>query len=81
MLPPYLYWFWMLACGKSIFPKGMALLNPLVFYILLKLVTILMPDCAFWLAFTNGLMSESMIIWFAIMALWSVWHRENRCIP
>ncbi|MFR0733479.1 MAG: hypothetical protein ACLSHU_04060 [Oscillospiraceae bacterium] len=45
--------------------------NPLIFYLLLKLITLLMPDCPFRLAFTNGLMSESMMIWFAVMALWS----------
>ncbi|MDO5538647.1 MAG: hypothetical protein Q4F83_01035 [Eubacteriales bacterium] len=71
MLPPYLYWFWVLVRGKSVFPKGMVLSNPLVYYLLLKLVTMLMPDCAFRLAFTNGLMSESMVIWFAVMAVWS----------
>ena len=71
MLPPYLYWFWILARGKSVFPRGMALSNPLIFYLLLKLITLLMPDCPLRLAFTNGLMSESMMIWFAVMALWS----------
>ena len=71
MLPPYLDWFWILARGKSVFPRGMALSNPLIFYLLLKLITLLMPDCPFRLAFTNGLMSESMMIWFAVMALWS----------
>ena len=71
MLPPYLYWFYILVRGKSIFPREMALSNPLVFYILLKLATMLMPDGAFRLAFTNGLMSESMLIWFAIMVWWS----------
>ena len=69
MLPPYLYWFYILVRGKSIFPRKMALSNPLVFYILLKLATMLMPDGAFRLAFTNGLMSESMLIWFAIYGM------------
>lgn len=80
MLPPYLYWFYILVRGKSIFPREMALSNPLVFYILLKLATMLMPDGAFRLAFTNGLMSESMLIWFAIMVWWSARHLEKRCI-
>lgn len=79
MLPPYFYWFWVLVRGKSIFPRKMALSNPLVYYLLLKLVTMLMPDCAFRLAFTNGLMSESMLIWFAIMVLWSVLD-PGRCV-
>lgn len=71
MLPPYLYWFWTLVRGNSVFPKKMALSNPLVFYILLKLLTLLMPDRAFRLVFTNGLMSESMLIWFGSMLLWT----------
>lgn len=78
MLPPYLYWFWVLARGGSVFPKGMALSNPLIFYVLLKLLTMLMPDSAFRLAFTNGLMSESMFLWFGGMLLWDVTHQEAR---
>lgn len=65
MLPPYLYWSWLLLRGKSAFPRWMALSNPLVFYAVLKLFTLLMPDGPFRLAFTNGLMSESMALWFA----------------
>lgn len=41
----------------------------------LKLLTMLMPDSAFRLAFTNGLMSESMLIWFVSMLLWSLIHK------
>lgn len=67
MLPPYLYWLWELARGNSMFPRWMALSNPLIFYGLLKALTMLMPDNGFRLAFTNGLMSESMIIWFGTM--------------
>ena len=67
MLPPYLYWGWLLLRAKSIFPKWMALLNPLVFYGALKLLTLLMPDAPFRLAVTNGLMSESMVLWFGSM--------------
>lgn len=77
MLPPYIYWLWMLGRGNSVFPKGMALSNPLIFYVLLKLLTLLMPDRAFRLAFTNGLMSESMLIWFGSMLLWNLIHKNN----
>lgn len=77
MLPPYIYWLWMLARGNSVFPKAMALSNPLIFYVLLKLLTLLMPDRAFRLAFTNGLMSESMLIWFGSMLLWNLIHKNN----
>ena len=67
MLPPYLYWGWLLLRGKNIFSKWMALSNPLAIYGVLKLLTLLMPDVPFRLAFTNGLMSESMALWFGSM--------------
>ena len=71
MLPPYLYWGWLLLRGNSIFPRWVALSNPLVFYGVLKLLTLLMPDVPFRLAFTNGLMSESMALWFGSMLVWN----------
>lgn len=78
MLPPYLYWFWKMVVREiSVFPRWMALSNPLLFYVLLKLLTMFMPDGAFRLAFTNGLMSESMLIWFGSMLLWNVCHKNN----
>ena len=70
MLPPYLYWFWLLMRGGSVFPKRMALSNPLIYYMLLKLMTMAMPTGAFRLAFTNGLMSESMMLWFGSFLWW-----------
>lgn len=72
MLPPYLYWAWVLLRGGSVFPKWMALSNPLVYYGLFKLATALIPGGAFRLAFTNGLMSESMAVWFGTMLLWTI---------
>lgn len=77
MLPPYLYWFWVLAKGNSVFPKRLALSNPLLFYALLKLLTMLLPDGPFRLSFTNGLMSESMIVWFGSLLLWSIRHKRT----
>lgn len=71
MVPPYLYWFYLLVRGKSVFQKGMAFINPLILYGVLKPVTTLIPDGAFRLAFTNGLMSEAMAIWFIVMLVWS----------
>lgn len=70
MLPPYIYWAYLLLRDKSRFPRWMALSNPLVFYVLLKLLTLLMPDSPFRLAFTNGLMSESMALWFVSLLIW-----------
>ena len=37
---------------------------------LLKGLSLRMPVSAFRLGFTNGLMSESMILWFGIMLIW-----------
>ncbi|MDO4332462.1 MAG: hypothetical protein Q4C58_07200 [Eubacteriales bacterium] len=71
MLPPFLYWFWLVVRGKSVFSRWMAVSNPLVFYAVLYLVKSFMPDSAFRIGFTNGLMSESMVIWFATMIVWS----------
>lgn len=69
MLPPYLYWFYLLVRRKSVFRRGMAFSNPLVFYIVLKLAAMAMPASAFRIGFTNGLMSESMLLWFGIMLI------------
>ena len=71
MLPPYFYWAWQLFKGKSVFPKWMALSNPITFYLVLKGISLLMPVSAFRLAFTNGLMSEAMLLWFLSMLVWS----------
>lgn len=70
MLPPYFYWAYLLLRGKSHFPRWVTASNPLVFYGILKVVILFMPDGAFQLAFTNGLMSESMALWFGSMLLW-----------
>lgn len=40
-------------------------------------LTMLMADRAFRLAFTNGLMSESMLLWFGSMLLWNLIHKNN----
>ena len=69
MLPVFLYWFWLQIRGKTIFPKRMAFTNVLVIFALLKGLSLLMPVSAFRLGFTNGLMSESMILWFGFMLL------------
>ena len=45
----------------------MAFTNVLVIFALLKGISLLMPVSAFRLGFTNGLMSESMVIWFGII--------------
>lgn len=50
----------------------MAFTNVLVIYGVLYIVKSLMLDCPFRIGFTNGLMSESLIIWFAIMLVYSI---------
>ena len=69
MLPVFLYWFYLQIRGKTVFPRWMAFTNVLVIYAVLKGVSLLLPVSAFRLGFTNGLMSESMIIWFGIMLI------------
>ena len=70
MLPVFLYWFYLQITSKTVFPRWMAFTNVLVVFGILKGLTLLMPVSAFRLGFTNGLMSESMIIWFGIMLLY-----------
>ncbi len=70
MLPVFLYWFWLQVSGKTVFPRWMAFTNVLVIYAVLKGVSLLLPVSAFRLGFTNGLMSESMILWFGILLIW-----------
>ena len=70
MLPVFIYWFYLQISGKTVFPKWMAFTNVLLIFGALKCLTLLMPDSAFRLGFTNGLMSESMVIWFAIMMIY-----------
>ena len=69
MLPVFVYWFWLQITGKTAFPKWMAFTNVLIIFGVLKGISLLMPVSPFRLGFTNGLMSESMIVWFGFM-LW-----------
>ena len=47
----------------------MAFTNVLVIFGILKGISMMMPESGFRLGFTNGLMSESMIIWFLLVFL------------
>lgn len=75
MLPPFLYWFYLQISGKTIFPKWMAFTNVLVIYAIFQIAKLTMPDTPFRLGFTNGLMSESMLIWFCVMLVWIVGYK------
>ena len=69
MVPVFVWWFWLQISGKTIVPRWMAFTNVLIIFGVLKSVSLLIPVSAFRLGFTNGLMSESMIVWFGFM-LW-----------
>ncbi|MGN0655694.1 MAG: DUF6796 family protein [Ruminiclostridium sp.] len=77
MLPPYVYWFYLMVSGKSCMPKAMAVSNPLIIYVILSSVKSLMPDSPFRIGFTNGLMSESMLIWFGSILVWLISKRKT----
>lgn len=66
MLPVFLYWFYIVLRGKTTLPKWMAAGNVLVFYAILYAIKSMLPDIPFRLGFTNGLMSESMILFFLL---------------
>lgn len=66
MLPVFLYWFYIVLRGKTMLPKWMAAGNVLVFYAVLYAIKSMLPDTPFRLGFTNGLMSESMILFFLL---------------
>lgn len=71
MIPPYIYWFYLVVSKKTTMPRLTALANPLIFYIVLSMVKLL-PESPFRLAFINGLMSEAMILWFGIILVWCI---------
>ncbi|MDO4302875.1 MAG: hypothetical protein Q4D94_03070 [Bacillota bacterium] len=77
MLPPFLYWFYLVVSGGSVFARPMAVSNPLIFYGVLYAVKSCMPEGPFRIGFTNGLMSESMIIWFGVLLIWTICHVPN----
>lgn len=71
MLPPFLYWAWLVARRRTLLPRAMALVNPVTVLALLYLVKSQIPEGAFRMGFTNGLMSESMILCFLAWAIWA----------
>lgn len=67
MLPVFIYWFYMVFARKTRLPRAAAFGNVLIFYVILKICSMVMPDSAFRIAFTNGLMSESMLLFFIVI--------------
>ena len=72
MLPVFVCWFYLQITGRTVFPKAFAFTNVLMIYAVLKGVSLLLPASAFRLGFTNGLMSESMVLWFGMMMAWNL---------
>ena len=70
MMPVFIYWFYLQITGKTVFPRAMAFTNVLIIFGILKGISNLLPVSAFRLGFTNGLMSESMILCFGFMLIW-----------
>ena len=64
MIPVYVYWAYLVFKERTVFPKVFALNSVLVFYVILKGITMILPTSAFRLGFLNGLMSESMFLFF-----------------
>ena len=78
MLPVFIYWFYLQITGKTAFPRAMAFTNVLIIFGILKGISNLLPVSAFRLGFTNGLMSESMILWFGFMLIWEAKRTDYR---
>ena len=69
MVLPFLYLLFAFATGRTDYSRWLALNSPLLLYVVLKLISGLLPDVPARLAFVNGLMSESMALWFLILLL------------
>lgn len=69
MVLPFLYLLFAFVTDRTAYPRWVALNNPLVIFAVLKLLTGFLPDVPARLAFLNGLMSESMLIWFLVFLL------------
>lgn len=74
MLPPFIYYMYLQLRGKTYFSRlgGFFGANVLVNYGVLYAVSLTMPDIPARLGFKNGLMSESMIILFAVLIICTV---------
>lgn len=77
MILPYIYLLVKNLSGQTVFSKIMALNNPVIIFVGLKLITNLMPTSAFKLTFTNGLMSEAMFVWFIVYILFLIKHKKE----
>jgi hypothetical protein len=67
MLPVFVYWFYVVLRGKTKLPKWVAFTNVLFIFAVMEVIKSFIPESAFRIGFTNGLMSESMFIFFIII--------------
>ena len=72
MLLPFLYWFWLQFTKKTVYPKAFSFTNILIIYAVFYIIKLLLPDSPFRIGFANGLMSESMVIWFLVQYLYGI---------
>ena len=77
MLPPFVYWAWLSATGKTVHPRWMTAINPVTLYVVLSVGKVILPYGAFRIGFINGLMSESMILWFTAFIIWHLWRNQH----
>ena len=80
MILPFVYIIYTIVTWSTHLSNWMALNNPLVYYLILKGITLVLPDRPFRLAFVNGLMSESMFLCFAVYLFAFCRLRRNRRI-
>ena len=69
MLEAYDFFVFYDSVDRSFTSEDMAFTNVLLIFIL-KGISNLLSISAFHLGFINGLMSESVILWFGIMLIW-----------
>ncbi len=77
MLPQFIYWLYMVASGETILPKTMVVSNPLVIYALLYAITSFIPYTSFRMGLTNGLLSESIMIWLLSLLIFVINKRKH----
>jgi hypothetical protein len=80
MIPVFVYWFYVVLRGKTKLPKWVAFTNVLIIFAVMEVIKSFMPESAFRIGFTNGLMSESMFIFFIIILVVR-WKQINYITP
>lgn len=69
MLPVFIFWFYLVIRKKTVLPLWTAFFNVMIIFGILEAVKTIMEPSAFRIGFTNGLMSESMIVFFTVILL------------